>query len=226
MPRGSATRSHWLTKMSIIRKTRPARLRQGFQRLKVDLSAEGIEDFAVYPCAEVMVRPDIDQAWDRGELLSVSDGGLYVLLEMPHGLCVELAWLIERLITRGVRPILAQRGAVAGITPRPGSSRTIDSGGLPDSDFEHGDHKRLCADTRALKDWVRRGVAHVLGSDGHSPRRRPPDLFDAYERLRRWAGASTADSIASANGLAVLRNRPLRLPPVAPPVRRWLPRLW
>jgi tyrosine-protein phosphatase YwqE len=69
-------------------------------------------------------------------------------------------------------------------------------------------------------------VAHVLGSDGHSPRRRPPDLLDAYDQIRRWAGADMADRIASTNGLAVVRNQPLRLPPVAPPPRRWLPRLW
>ena len=29
----------------------------------------------------------------------------------------------------------------------------------------------------------------MLGSDGHSPKRRPPDVYDAYERLRRWAGS-------------------------------------
>src|SRR5437588_10088084 len=54
-----------------------------------------------------MVRPDLADVWERHEFLTVSDGGMYVLLEMPHGLCVELAWLVERLMTRGVRPILA-----------------------------------------------------------------------------------------------------------------------
>jgi protein-tyrosine phosphatase len=82
------------------------------------------------------------------------------------------------------------------------------------------------ADLRAIKDWVRRGIAHLLGSDAHSLNRRPPDLLDAYERLRRWGGAAVAERIASANGLAVLRGQPLRLPPVEPMVRRWLPKLW
>src|SRR5205085_5657829 len=87
-------------------------------------------------------------------------------------------------------------------------------------------HPANGADARALKDWARRGVAHVLGSDGHSPRRRPPDLLDAYHILRRWAGAEVAGRIASTNGLTVLQNKPLRVPPVAAPPRRWLPRFW
>src|SRR5205085_8475205 len=85
----------------------PARLREAFARLTADLADAGLDDFTVYPCAEVMVRPDLADVWDRQEFLTVSDGGMYVLLEMPHGLCVELAWLVERLMMKGVRPILA-----------------------------------------------------------------------------------------------------------------------
>src|SRR5207302_3922802 len=85
----------------------PDRLREAFKRLRADLAKAELDDFTVYPCAEVMVRPDLADVWERHEFLTVSDGGLYVLLEMPHGLCVELAWLVERLVTKGVRPILA-----------------------------------------------------------------------------------------------------------------------
>src|SRR5947209_17354312 len=37
----------------------------------------------VFPCAEVMARPDIEDSWQRGELLSVADRGGYLLVEMP-----------------------------------------------------------------------------------------------------------------------------------------------
>src|SRR4051794_25482154 len=68
----------------------PDRIRAAFRRLVDDLRAAGL-DYAVVPCAEIMVHPGMLEAWDRGELLSVGDAGKYVLLEMPHGLCVELA---------------------------------------------------------------------------------------------------------------------------------------
>jgi protein-tyrosine phosphatase len=205
----------------------PDRLREAFGRLRSDLARAGLDDYTVYPCAEVMVRPDLADVWDRQEFLTVSDGGMYVLLEMPHGLCVELAWLIERLVTKGVRPILAHAErspellhdseAVEKLI-RAGCLIQISSFGVTDPGSG--------ADQSAIKDWVRRGVAHLLGSDGHSPKHRPPDVYDAYERLRRWAGTEVAEKIASANGLAVLRNLPLRLPPIAPLARRWWARLW
>ncbi|HEY1375302.1 MAG TPA: CpsB/CapC family capsule biosynthesis tyrosine phosphatase [Gemmataceae bacterium] len=205
----------------------PDRLRAGFRRLTADLAAAGLDDFAVYPCAEIMVRPDLADVWDRGEFLTVSDGGLYALLEMPHGLCVELAWLVERLVTKGVRPILAHAERSPELLHDPPAvERLIAAGCLIQVSSLGVTRPASGADARAVKDWVRRGVAHVLGSDGHSPRRRPPDLLDAYDQIRRWAGADMADRIASTNGLAVVRNQPLRLPPVAPPPRRWLPRLW
>jgi protein-tyrosine phosphatase len=205
----------------------PDRLREGFKRLKADLASAGLDDLAVYPCAEVMVRPDLDSAWDRREFLTVSDGGLYVLLEMPHGLCVELAWLVERLITKGVRPILAHAERSPELLhDSEAIEKLIRAGCLIQISSLGVTQPSSSADARAIKDWVRRGIAHVLGSDGHSPNRRPPDLLDAYQCLRRWAGAEAAKRIASDNGLAVLLNRPLRLPAVAPPARRWLPRLW
>jgi protein-tyrosine phosphatase len=145
---------------------------------------------------------------------------------MPHGLCVELAWLIERLVNRGVRPILAHAERSPELLHDPEAVERLIRAGCLIQISSTGVTQSSGADARAVKDWVRRGVAHVLGSDGHSPRRRPPDLLDAYYTLRRWAGAATADRIASDNGLTVLNNRPLRVPPVAPPVRRWLPRLW
>jgi protein-tyrosine phosphatase len=201
----------------------PGRLRKAFATLEAELAADGIDDFHVYPCAEVMVRPDLAEAWDRREFLTVSDGGMYVLLEMPHGLCVELGWLVERLVTKGVRPILAHAERSPELLHDPPAVEMLISAGCLIQISSLGvTHPGSTADARAMKDWVRRGIAHVLGSDGHSPRRRPPDLFDAYQQIRRWSGTEVANRIASANGLAVLQNRPLRVPPVAPPPRRWL----
>jgi len=205
----------------------PQRLRAAFAQLVADLKADGLDDFEVVPCAEVMVRPDMLEAWDRGEFLSVGDTGRYVLLEMPHGLCVELAWVVERLVDKGVRPVLAHAERCPELLHDPPAvEKLIHAGCLIQVSSMGITHPAEGADARALKDWFRRGVAHVLGSDGHSLRRRPPDLADAYRQVRRWAGAAVADAVAHANGLAVLHGRPLMVPPVEPVVRRWLPRLW
>ncbi len=54
-----------------------------------------------------MVHPEIEAAWRRGDLLSVADRGEYLLIEMPHGVYVDLVSIVENLQEAGVRPILA-----------------------------------------------------------------------------------------------------------------------
>jgi protein-tyrosine phosphatase len=81
-------------------------------------------------------------------------------------------------------------------------------------------------DERALRDWFKRGIVHVLGSDGHSPRRRPPRMAAAYEQIVRWAGAAVADRVGSTSGMAILQGLPLKIPPIAPKRKRWFSQLW
>src|SRR5262245_33788681 len=50
----------------------PERIRTATQKLGDDLQAAGIE-LTVFPCAEVMVRPEIENAWEAGQLVSVAD---------------------------------------------------------------------------------------------------------------------------------------------------------
>jgi protein-tyrosine phosphatase len=205
----------------------PQHLREAFAKLVEDLRGAGLDGYEVVPCSEVMVRPDMLEAWGRGEYLSVGDTGKYLLIEMPHGLCVELAWVVERLVAQGVRPILAHAERCPELLHEPPAVEKLIRAGCVIQVSSLGiTHPASGADARAVKDWFRRGIAHVLGSDGHSPRRRPPDLADAYRQVRRWAGAAVADAVGHDNGLAVLHGRPLVLPPVLPPPRRsWL-RFW
>ena len=81
-------------------------------------------------------------------------------------------------------------------------------------------------DRRALRSWFKRGIVHLLGSDGHSPVRRPPRMADAYRQIARWAGAVVADRIASTSGMAVLQGLPLRIPQPEPKRTVWLVRFW
>ena len=62
---------------------------------------------SVFPCAEVMAQPDTVGDWNSHKLLSVADGGRFMLLEMPHGVFVDLLPMVRRLRHLGVQSILA-----------------------------------------------------------------------------------------------------------------------
>jgi protein-tyrosine phosphatase len=204
----------------------PQRIKSAFAKLTDDLRDADLPHNVVIG-SEVMVRTDVLEALDRGELLTFGDAGKYLLFEMPHGLCVEVGWLVERFVNKGVRPILAHAERCPELLDDPETTeRLVRLGCLIQVSSMGITHPSDRSEERALKDWFRRGIVHVLGSDGHSLNRRPPDMRDAYLRVCDWAGQATADRVASIQGVAVLQGLPIKAPPVAPPDRRWFAKFW
>jgi protein-tyrosine phosphatase len=204
----------------------PDRLRAAARRLAEALRAADVP-LTVFPTAEVMVHPGIETSWRNGELLTVGDRGQFVLLEMPHRLCVDLRGIARNLRAAGVRLILAHPEREEELLHDEGRIEELIAGGcLVQVSSGSITEPASSRDARALKRWARRGIIHLLGSDGHSPSRRPPRLAEAYRRLVRWVGASAADRISSTYGMAVLQGLPLRVPKPEPKRVGWLPRFW
>ncbi len=102
----------------------PDRIRAATERLAQRLR-EARVSLAVFPCAEIMACPDLESLWQGGQLLSVADRGEYLLIEMPHGLCVDLRAIVRRLREAGVRVILAHPEAVPELLHDPGAIEQI-----------------------------------------------------------------------------------------------------
>ncbi len=190
----------------------PNAIHHATRELRRRLHDHGIP-LAVYPTAEVMVGPDTEADLRAGRLVTVSDQGCYVLIELPTGLYLDLRDFVTNLVTLGVRPILAHPERHPELLR---SHSTIDEliirGCLVQVSARSITQRRDLLLTAALKAWVKRGVVHLIGSDGHSPTNRPPGIFSAYQRLAHWSGWGVADRICSTNGMAVLEGLPLDIP--------------
>jgi protein-tyrosine phosphatase len=204
----------------------PESIRQAWRRLVEILHAARLP-LVTFPSAEVMVRPDAAAFWRRGEFLTVADRGQYALLEMPHGLCVDLRSTLGALRQAGVRPILAHPERNPELLHDPGHlERLIRAGCLVQVSSGSVTDPPTREDGRALRRWFRCGLVHLLGSDGHSPDRRPPRLADAVCQVRRWAGSVVADRVSSVNATTVLQGLPLRVAEPDLPRATWFSRLW
>jgi protein-tyrosine phosphatase len=200
----------------------PAVIRAAAARLVERLRADGVP-LAVFPTAEVMARPDLDALWDAGQLLSVADRSAWLLVEMPHGLFVDLRPVVRRLRQRGVGVVLAHPERQPELLHEPGAIEgLIGEGCLVQVSASSVTDPRDAADRRALRRWFRRGCVHLMGSDGHSPQRRPPLLAAAYRQVRAWAGDIVADRVFATNGTALLSGLTLRVPPPKPERSVWL----
>lgn len=204
----------------------PERIRVAARALSAALATAGV-DLELAPSAEVMARTDLAAAWRAGSLMSVADRGQFLLVEMPHDLFVDVRRTVEELRQVGLRVILAHPERTPELLHDAGRIEAlIELGCLVQVSAKSLTSPADGKTERALRDWVRRGVVHLLGSDGHSVHRRPPRLAAAVERIQHWAGAAAADRIGSTYGQLVLRGLPVKPPPPQAPTRRWWPGWW
>jgi protein-tyrosine phosphatase len=204
----------------------PDRIRQAAALLSRRLNESAIP-LTVFPCAEVMVHPEIEKAWLAGEHLSVGDRGQYLLIELPHSLFLDLSSLTKSLRRAGVRPILAHCERSEELLHEAGLvDQLIGAGCLVQVSSSSVTDPPTRRDEKALKSWFKRGVVHFLGSDGHSPSGRPPRMAEAYRKIRGWAGDAVADRVCSTNGLAVLQGLPLRIQMPEPKSAGWLSKIF
>jgi protein-tyrosine phosphatase len=204
----------------------PALIRERVPRLVEQLRQAAVP-LDVFACSEVMAGPDMEAAWEKGDLFTVADRRKYMLVEMPHGLFLDLREVAEGLRRAGVRIILAHAERVPEFLHDPGRiEQFIEAGCIVQVNSGSVTEPPSTKDGRALCDWFCRGVVHVMGSDAHSPRRRRPQMARAYRQIARWAGDSMADRVCSTTATAVVRGLPLQVPP--PRTRRvsWFSRFW
>jgi protein-tyrosine phosphatase len=204
----------------------PDRIREAVAALKTRLEEEAIP-LSVFPNAEVEVHPDMLASFRKGELLTVADRGQFMLVEMPHGVFVDLRGAVSQLKQEGLRVIIAHAERVPELLHD--SRRTEDliaMGCLVQVSSRSITHPPSRTDGKAIRDWIERDMAHLLGSDGHSPKRRRPLMRDAYNQIASWAGPGVADRIGSATAQAIIQGRSFIVPRPKPPQKRWFPWLW
>jgi len=195
------------------------------QELRQALHDRGIP-LAVYSTGEVMLTPSLDQHFAAGRYQTVGGHGKWLLVEMPHGMFVDLLPVAFALRGRGVRLIVAHAERYPELLHDPAlAERWIAAGCLIQVTSQAYADPWNTADEKSLKLWAERGFVHMLGSDGHGIERRPPRIIEGYRRLVKWAGASAAERIGSHWGIAALQGLPINAPPPQKPRKSWFTRL-
>jgi protein-tyrosine phosphatase len=81
-------------------------IRQRTRELQRALDREGIA-LTVLPGADVRIEPELVAKIRAGAVLTLADGGRYVLLEMPHDLHLPIDRLLAELTSAGLLGILS-----------------------------------------------------------------------------------------------------------------------
>jgi protein-tyrosine phosphatase len=187
--------------------TGPA-IRQAAARLQRALNEEGIP-LTLTTGADNHITPNFVDELRSGHLLSLSDTR-YALVEPPHHVPPpRLEDLLFNMLAAGYVPILTHPERLTWIRnhypavqrlARAGTWMQITAGSLAG---RFGDSARYWAE-RMLDE----GLVHIIATDAHDVKRRPPNLSAGRELVAKRVGSEEAEKLVLGRPQAVLRNDP------------------
>ena len=166
----------------------------------------------VLPGSEVHLSPEIMNALENDQLMTLNDTGRYLSLELPDQFIPQsVIGFIGQLKNKKITPIIShpernptiQHNAELLYNFILAGALSQISAGSPNGAF--GSHA-----LHSCQSIIERQMIHFMASDAHSPKARPPKLQTAFKRLYSIAGKSRAESILFKAPQAVLEGKEFR----------------
>jgi protein-tyrosine phosphatase len=157
------------------------------------LAVEGI-DLEILPGCDVPLSIEALILLEDDRVLTVNDGKRYLLLELPHfSIPPAMEDICFRLKSRGLTPIITHPERHPLILERPERlERLVNLGCLAQltaSSLTGGFGRQVA---RASRQLVKKGYIHMVASDAHNTRGRPPVLSKAVSELTKLVGLEQA----------------------------------
>jgi len=163
----------------------------------------------VLPGSEIHLSPEIMDALDKNQLMTLNDTGRYLSLELPDQFIPQsVIRFINRLKKRKITPIISHPERNRAIQHNiellynfilAGALSQITAGSLTGTFGSHALH--------SCQSIIERQMIHFIASDAHSPQARPPKLQAAFKILYSIAGKSRAESIIFKAPQAVIEGK-------------------
>ena len=193
---------------------------EGVERLRTRFETEGLA-VALEPGAEVHLCPDLVERIRDGRAPTLADNGKTLLLELSLSQYpVDLENLVFQLKLAGIELVFAHPERIRFFQDdaaryesvvRLGAVGQITTGSIL------GVFGREIA--RFSEELLRKGLVHIIASDAHNVRGRPPRLREAVEAAVTWVGEARAHSMVTDVPAALLAGESPELPEPDPPRR-------
>ena len=185
------------------------------EKLRGRFREEGL-GLRLEPGAEVHICPELVERIRDGRAPTLGDNGKSLLLELSLSQYpVELENLIFQLRLAGIHVLMAHPERIRFFQ---------DDGGRYENIVRQGAYGQITtgsilgvfgSDVREYSEQLlRKGLVHVLASDAHNVRGRPPVLGEALEAATTLVGRARAESMVLDAPRALLAGQALDLPPV------------
>ncbi len=183
---------------------------QRISEFQEKLAEENIP-LTILPGCEFPLSLEALELLDSDQVLTINDGKRYLLLEMPD-LSIPPATpdICFRLQSQGITPIITHPERHFVFQERPEKlAPLIDLGCLVQltAGSLTGNFGRRVE--KVSRTMVKKGYVHLLASDAHSTRSRPPLLGPAVAKLSRLVGKDAAVAMVTTLPEKIIKGEPL-----------------
>ena len=186
-----------------------------FMKLKKAVEDEGI-GLSVELAAEIHISSTLIHFLHHNRAFLI--GGRYFLLELPpETVPSNMEELIFDAQIKGFYPIIAhpERNSILQKNTRL-IARWIDRGALVQATAMSVTGEFGKAPKKAVSEIIEKGLCHILATDAHSPKWRPPILSHARDVLTEMVGKQEADRMVSGRPMEIMKgemlsDKPLRI---------------
>jgi protein-tyrosine phosphatase len=201
-----------------------AELKREIASLQRELRRQEL-DLEILPGMEVHLLPETPSLY-RGRRIFTLNSSRYMLVEFPmRSFPIYAEDTLFNLQVHKLVPVIAHAERYPALAERPellekmverGMLLQITAGSLTG---QHGAQPREMAEM-----LVERRMAHILSTDAHSAKHRPPILSEGLRRAAQLVGEDAAREMVTTVPAAILRDEEVVVPePVALRRRSWFP---
>ncbi len=192
---------------------------EGVEALVSELQTQELP-IKILPGSDVHLSEATLSLIEKGEAVTIGEGGRYLLIEFPsQAIPHQAERVLFQLLSRGVTPIITHPERNLEIMKRldrfyemirMGCLGQLTAMSLTGA---FGTKVRQCAER-----LLRLRLVHLIASDGHSENGRPPILSQAVKAASKIIGSEEAGKMVTQYPEIILRSQRLDLPdPIPPP---------
>ena len=188
-----------------------AQIREAVSVLNEELKCNDIP-LTVMPGGDVRVDERICQLLEADKILTIADGGKYILLELPHEVFIDIEPLLVGLVSLGVQAIISHPERHPVLAKQP----TILLKWLA-----HGAHLQVTGGSllgefgpvaeRAAWHFLGAGWASFVATDAHDLDGRRPCMKAAFKHISIKLGEAIARLVCIENPLRILEGRNIQM---------------
>jgi protein-tyrosine phosphatase len=182
---------------------------QAIDQLQAKLTEEGIP-LKLLPGCDFPLSYEALQLLDNDQALTINNSHHYLLLELPDtSLPPSLEDICFQLKSKGLTPIITHPERQFIIQEMPQKlARLIDLGCLVQMTGNSLTGTFGSLVKKVSRKLIKKGYVHVLATDSHNTRHRPPLLSAAVRELARLVGESRAHDMVSTLPEKIIKGEP------------------